>query len=248
MRPRDRALRSRALVSEGSVPISEWLSTFVPLGTYSDDAWSPVGAGVLIVDLPVVWLVTSKALVESLKGAPAAAFISHAEGATILDLSEGHAKSGLGWIEHEELDLVASLFPMSPAWNIKAFTQQQCVPIEQLTELMPVASLGCPYGAVPGERPQPFLLAGAIASLNAPLIHSTAPLLPKNVGGPLVQGAAGDTIRLAGVMTRTLFISDADPRIPPIRITEAVGMEAVWDLVRGDEARAQRKKVVETGA
>lgn len=224
-----------------AVPVSEWLKTFVPLGTYSEDAWAPAGAGVLIVDLPVVWLVTSKRMVHSLEG-PVAAFLEHGEGATILDLSEGHAKSGLEWIEHEELDLIVSLFPTSPAWKIKAFAQQQCVPSAELSQLLPVVSAGCPYGTIEVERPRPFMLEGSIANLDRPLIHTTAPLLPRNAGAPLFLPGP-EAFRLAGVLSRTLLVPEGDPRVPPIRLAEAIGMEPVWDLVRGERARAQRKAV-----
>ena len=41
------------------------------------------------------------------------------------------------------------------------------------------------------------------------------------------------------------FMFVSDPRVPPVRLSEAVGMEAVWELVRGEEALAQRKRAVE---
>lgn len=229
-----------------AVPVDEWLKTFVPLGTYTEDAWSPAGAGVLVVDLPVVWLVTSKRLVRSMSG-PVAAFLEHDEGATILDLSEGHAKSGMDWIEHEELDLIISLFPMSPAWKIKAFTQQQCVPSADLSQLQPLVSAGCPYGTIEVERPRPFMFEGSIANLSRPLIHTTAPLLPQNAGAPLFLPGV-EAFKLAGVLSRTLLVPEGDPRVPPVRLAEAVGMEPVWDLVRGEKARALRKVVVGTGS
>lgn len=231
---------------EGAIPVSEWSGAFVPLGTYSEEAWSPRGAGVLIVDLPVVWLVTSKSLVRDLGEEALAAFLSHGEGGTILDLSESHAKSGLGWIEHGEQDVIASVFPMNPAWGIKAFSQQQCAPVEELRPLLPVCSLGCPYGLLPVARPEPFLLTGSIGRLRDSLIYSTAPLLANNVGGPLVLASGlGGPVKLIGVLTASHLAPEADPRVPPVRVSEAVGMNAVWDLVRGEQALAQRKRVSE---
>lgn len=233
------------------IPVDEWLRTFVPLGTYSADAWSPAGAGVLVVDLPVVWLVTSKELVRGIQG-PVAAFLEHGPppgggepGATILDLSEGHQKSGMGWIEDPALDLAVSLFPLSPTWKVKAFAQQQCIPCAELPRLAPVVSAGCPYGTIGAERPRPFMFEGSVANTSGPLIHTTAPLLPQNAGAPLFLPGP-EAFRLAGVLTRTLLIPESDPRVPPVRLAEAIGMEPVWNLVRGEEARALRKRVVES--
>ena len=69
-----------------------------------------------------------------------------------------------------------------------------------------------------------------------------------NVGAPLILGSGlGGTIQLAGILTRTLLVPEADPRVPAVRLSEAVGMESVWSLVRGEEAQAQRKRAMETG-
>ena len=228
------------------VPISEWLSAFIPLGTYGEQAWTPVGAGVLIVDLPVVWLVTAKSIVHGAGATPLAAFLKAGEGSAILDLSESHTASGLSWLEHASLDLAATLFPINPAWEVKAFSQQQCAPAEELRPLLPVCSLGCPYGTIASPRPAPILLAGALAQVAAPHLHATAPLLPLNQGAPLILASGvGGAIQLAGILTRTLIVPEPDPRVPPVRLSEAVAMEAVWDLVRGEAALAQRKRAVE---
>lgn len=230
--------------SAAAVSVSELLSAFVPLGTYSEQAWSPSGAGVLIVDLPVVWLVTAKSLVAAAGEAPLAAFLAHGEGGTVLDLQESHAASGLGWILHPDLDLCATLFPLNPAWEVKAFSQQQCAPAGELHPLLPVSSLGCPYGMLPAGRPEPCVLSGSISLVKEPHLYSSAPLLPQNRGAPLILGSAlGGKIQLAGVLTRTLLVPERDGRIPPVRLSEAVGMEKVWELVRGPEALAQREKV-----
>lgn len=228
------------------VPVSEWLNAFVPLGSYGDESWSPAGAGVLIVDLPVVWLVTSKSLVQQAaeQQAPLAAFLSREEGGAILDLGESQAASGLGWIEHEDLDLAATLFPVNPAWKIKAFAQQQCAPAAELHALLPVCSLVCPYGLAPTERPQPFVLTGTISHVSGPLLYTSAPLLAQNRGAPLVLGSGlGGKIQLAGILTQSLLVPEPDPRVPPVRLSVAVGMEEVWSLVRGPAAVAQRAQV-----
>lgn len=228
------------------VQISEWLRAFVPLGTYGEQAWTPVGAGVLIVDLPVVWLVTSKSMVRAAGEAPLAAFLKAGAGSTILDLNESHAASGLSWLEHPALDLAVTLFPINPAWELKAFSQQQCAPAEELRPLLPVCSLGCPYGTLEAQAPEPLLFAGALAKVGAPLLHSTAPMLPLNAGAPLILASGvGGAIQLAGILTRTLLVPEPDPRVPPLRFSEAIAMEAVWDFVRDEAALAQRQLAVE---
>lgn len=237
-------------MSEGELPIREWLSAFVPLGTYSEQAWEPAGAGVLIVDLPVIWLVTAKSLIKSAGDAALAAFLPYGPGGTILDFRESHAESGLSWIEHPELDLCASLFPLSPAWDLKAFPQEHCAPSPDLSPLSAVCSIGCAYGLIPTERPEPFLFGGSLVGLQSPHVYSSAPLLALNVGAPLIQVSSltGGSPRLAGILTRTMATPCSDPRVSPVALSEAVGMEAVWELVRGEQALAQRKYVAEQEA
>jgi hypothetical protein len=236
------------VISPGqSLPVADILNAFVPLGTYGEEAWSPAGAGVLIVDRPMVWLITAKTLVESAGETPLAAFLAHGPGGTILDIRDSHQNSGLSWIWHRELDLCATLFPLSPAWGLKAFTQKQCAPREDLGPLVPVTSIGVPYGLLPAERPEPVLLSGSLATLQGSHLYSSAPLLAQNSGSPLLcMGSEGAL--LAGIQTRTLAAARSNPRVPPVVLSEAVCMDAVWDLVRGEQALAQRKHVAEMEA
>ena len=228
-----------------TVPVSEWLSAFVPLGRCGEESWSPAGAGVLIVDSPVIWIVTAKSLVRAAGDQPIAAFLCHGEGGSIVDLTESQSHHDLHWIEHTDLDIAASMFPVNPDWELKAFSQQQCVPAEELRPLLPVCSVGCPYESMPAARPEPFLLVGALAHLSGALLHSTAPLLAANVGGPLILASGtGGPVKLAGILTRALLAPQADSRLAPQQLSEAVCMEAVWELVRGEDALAQRKLAV----
>ena len=76
-------------------------------------------------------------------------------------------------------------------------------------------------------------------------IFSTAPLLPRNAGSPLVLASPyGGAVTLAGILIGNTILSEADPRMLPIRLSEAVCVDAAFELIRSPAANDQRQLVI----
>jgi hypothetical protein len=95
-----------------------------------------------------------------------------------------------------------------------------------------------------------MLLPGTLARGPGGRLITTAPLLPLNVGAPLVMQApaeAGGGLGLIGLLTRTLVVPEPPGSpAPPVRMAEAVPIEAAVALVRSDAGRAQRRLAIES--
>ncbi len=215
----------------------------VPLGHEVEEAWAPLGAGVLLFDAPHVWLATTRSVVAAAAGTSIVAWVSEADGGTTVDLTSGLEEAGLSWVEHDRMDLAISLFPMDPSWGLKAFAEARCIGADDLQPLLTVFSVCCPYGGVPFETPTPLTLSGAVSRIekDARTLYSTAPLLPLNAGAPLLAiPKTKGNVYLAGTLTNSALIPEPIPSIPPVRISVAITAEAIWELIRSDAAQAQR--------
>ena len=87
---------------------SELQQAYVPLGTFSDNTWQGLGAGVLLVDLPVAWLVTTRRVLEEAGDRPLAMRAASQSGqVTLVDLSRAQREVGIEWLKHPDLDLAS---------------------------------------------------------------------------------------------------------------------------------------------
>lgn len=232
-----------------AVSLKELLRAYVPLGIASEDgAWSPLGAGTLIYDAPVLWLATAKNVVQRAPSGALAAWVGQEGGGTVVELLVDASDGGLGWIEAAEDDLAISIFPVNPEWDLKAFGETRCLAPSNLALLMPVCSIGCPYGVegVQATGPNPIMLPGAVSGLVPPNeFYTTAPLLPANNGAPLIQldGGSGD-VALAGLLTRPAHVPEQSPEESSVRLSLGLAASTIWKLIRSAPAKAQRELVV----
>lgn len=222
----------------------DWLGAFVPLGVARDRSWLPLGAGVLLVDAPVVWLLTARSVLTAAGDQRLAAFVSEQRGGLVLDLTTGRRGSPLDWLIDEEHDLAACLVPVDPAWGTKAFSEARCAPTEQLQPGTPVQALSCVYG-VPGvsERTAPLLLTGVVARRDPARLVTTVPLPPHNAGAPLLLPLPvqlGGGVALLGLLTRGVAVPEVGAA-PPLRLSLAVPISAALSLVRSEPGKAQRR-------
>ena len=223
----------------------DWLNAFVPLGALDGQQWTSCGAGVLLLDNPLVWLFTTKTVVAATGSLPLAAWVPDDQDGTIVDLTTDRSPE-TGWLAHPTADLIACLFPVDPKWRVKAFVEARCFPTEDLQPLLPVASMGCAYGLTPlTSRPRPLVLSGNVASCVDGVVITTAPLLPRNSGAPLLvplPPQAGGGVALAGISTATLSVPESvQSTAPPVRLTSAVPISAALGLIRSNQGKAQRK-------
>lgn len=228
---------------------ADWLNAFLPLGFKQGDNWNPVGSGVLIVDRPLVWLVTASEALTSLGEQDLTTWVPSEKGAGLLNISDSQRRSGIGWIHHPA-GLSATLFPLDPSFQIKAFAETQCTKVRDLQPLQPTASMGCLYGAdiAPTPSPSPAVCDGVVSSVNQHSgdIYSTAPLLPRNVGAPLLLASPyGGAVTLAGILLGNAMITEADPRILPVRLSKSICVDAAMELIRSEAANAQRQRVTQ---
>ncbi|MCC7062857.1 MAG: hypothetical protein IT456_08650 [Planctomycetes bacterium] len=230
--------------SERTAPV-DWLRAFLPLGTLRGDSWRPLGAGVLLVDMPVVWLITAASVVDQFAQDPAMAWVPHRDGSGLLNLSRVHQQFGLAWIRHASLDLAATLLPVDANFDIRAFSAAQCTRLADLQPLQPVVTVGALYGGEFANSPAPApAVHDGIISRKDPQsqrLFTTAPLLPRNVGAPLLLASPyGGTVTLAGICLGNVLIGEVDPRTMPVRLGVAIGVDAALELIRSDAAAGQR--------
>lgn len=227
-------------------PIADLLRSFLPIGTLRKGAWAPTGAGVLVLDTPVVWLVTATAAIDALGDEPVHTWVPQQRGAAVFDLAAAQQRFGLRWIRHATQEIAATLLPLDPSFAIKAFGLQQSAWLRDVAALQPTVSLGCPYSqemANPGH-PAPAVFTGVVARVEpeAHRIYTTAPLLPRNAGAPLLLASPyGGPITLAGILTGTIQLGGTDPRDLPIRLAAAVPFDTVLELIQSPAANACRE-------
>jgi hypothetical protein len=236
----------------------DWRHAFVPLGVSRAEGWQPVGAGVLLVDSPIVWLVTARSVLEAAGGSPIVAWVGTSsaekgEGHAFADLTTGRT-GDLAWLRHPERDLAACVFPIGPTWRVKAFSEARTLLEPDLQPLLPACVVGTAWGlGAPGQRPVPLALDGTLAGIDpgARTIITTAPLLPRNAGGPLLvqlPAQAGGGVALAGIATHSVTVSEGvQSTLPPVRLTIAAPIALAFELIRSAPGKAARKAALASG-
>lgn len=232
----------------------EWRQAFVPLGTARGDVWTPLGAGVLLVDNPVVWLVTARAVLDAAGASPIVGWVETVDGGNALvDLSTGRT-ADLAWLRHPERDLAACVFPIGTTWRIKAFNEARTLQEADLQPLLTTCVVGSPYGiGAPGQRPTALALEGALAGVDlaARTIVTSAPLLPRNGGAPLLvplPPQAGGGVVLAGIATHSVAVPEAvQSTLAPVRLTIAAPIALAFELIRSAPGKAARKAAMAPG-
>ncbi|MCK5940782.1 MAG: hypothetical protein KAI24_02335 [Planctomycetes bacterium] len=226
---------------------SDWLRTFLPLGTTIGESWEPLGAGVLMMDASMVWLVTAREVAEASVRQQLTTWVPRADDVVLLDLSDSQTRSGLNWIHHPA-GLSASLFPLAKDFVIKAFAETQCTRVQGLQPLVPTASVGILYGPdVPAPRPPtPNVCEGIVSSADphSGRILSTAPMLPRNAGAPLLLASPyGGQVTLAGIQLGNILVNENDPRMLPLRFSSSTCVDAALELIRGEDAQEQLRRI-----
>lgn len=226
---------------------TEWLRSFVPLGWARGDAWTPLGGGVLVLDLPFVWLVTAAAVVQKAGERPLLAWLPGRPRPQLLDLTQSLQTLGIGWIQHAQEDLAATLLPLDPKFDVRAFGPSQCTRIAEVPFLQPVVTLGALYSPEIPSAGQPALamLDGLVARADeaSRRLYTTATLLPRNQGAPLLLASAhGGPATLAGILTGNVTLPEADPRELPTRLGCAIAIDAALELLTGAAANQLRQR------
>jgi len=225
---------------------TDWLNTCLPIGAADGDQWTPAGCGVLLVDGPLVWLVTARANIER-EGERLLTWVPGKDGPGLLDLSDSQARSGISWLHHQS-GVSATLFPVDQRFAIKAFNETQCTRLRHVQPLQPVATAGFLYGPdlPPPQSSPPALCDGIVSSVDKTTgwIHATAPTIPRNLGAPLLLASPyGGNVTLAGILIGDTLINDEDPRALPLRFSRAICIDAAIELIRSEAANEQRRKV-----
>jgi hypothetical protein len=234
-------------VSGGREQPHDWLRAFLPLGAMRGDTFLPHGAGVLIVDRPFVWLVTASAVLEALEGQRCCAFVPRQQGHGLLDLTTSHERLGLGWLRHASAGLAACLLPIEPSFDLRAFAVGQCARLADVLPMQPAVSVGCAYGLDTGDavRMAPLVFDGIVAGIEAKAqrILTTAPLVPRNLGAPLLLASPyGGPVQLAGILLGERQLAEPDPRALPLRLGVAVSADAAFELIHGPEGKNLRER------
>lgn len=233
-------------------PESDWQSAFLPIGVTVGNSWEPLGGGVLLLDSPLVWLVTAREVVANAGDQHITTWVPHQERPMLLDLTDSQHRSQVAWVHHPA-GISASLFPLDPAFTVRAFAESQCTRVRNIQPLQPAASIGRMYGpdAPQGPDAVPAVCDGSISSVDpqSGRIYSTAPLLPNNIGSPLLLASPyGGQVSLAGIQLRSVLLPENDPRMMPVRLSHALCVDAALELVRGEAAQEQRSRLAGPGA
>lgn len=234
-------------MSNAKKSTANWLNAFLPLGCADGSSWLPIGGAVLLLDTPMVWLVTARSVVETTGDRSISTWIRRTDDHLLLNLTDSQKQSGLDWIHHDA-GVSATLFPVDPSFALKAFAETQCARVRDLQPLLPAATLGGMYGndIAPTPYPVTAVCDGIISAVDqqSGLIHTTAPLMPRNVGGPLLLASPyGDTVSLAGILVGKANFVDNDPREVPVKLSQAICVDAALELIRGEAAQECRRRV-----
>lgn len=226
---------------------TEWMHAFMTLGSVQHDNWELRGAGVLLLDQPVVWLVTASEVIADFDGQDIVTWVKRKQDVSLLNISNSQRNSGVQWIHHPA-GISATMFPVDASFAIKAFSRMQCTKIRDLQPMQPAVSLGSLMAAgfqrSPGDLPA--VCDGMISTVdrNNHLIHATTPLLPRNAGAPLMLASPhGGPITIAAILLGNAVVPEVDPRVLPIRLSRAIAIDAALELIRSDAAIEQRQRL-----
>lgn len=231
----------------------EWLGAFVPLGKLENETWSPLGAGVLFVEAPILWLLTARSVLEAAGDAPISAWVRDSKQGTLLDLTTGRRGTPLDWIASEEDDVAVCIFPTDRSFKFKAFNESQCFPAHDLQALLPTATLCAPYGLAPLTGwTKPLVLTGSMASVDreSGQLVTTSPLLPRNTGAPLLvtlPSQSGGGVHLAGILSHTVTVPEPyQSTASAVRLAVGQPVLAALALIRGEQGRKQREAALQS--
>lgn len=231
---------------------SEWMQAFLPLGSVKGDAWESRAAGFLLVDQPTVWLITATEGLESFEGDDVVTFVRRKQQApSLLNLSNTQRQANTEWLHHP-CGISATLFPLDASFLIKAFSNTQCTKLRDLGPMQPAFSIGTIFGPGIQRAPHdlPAVHEGIISTVDreSGLIHATAPLLPRNIGAPLLLASPhSGLVTVAGILLGTTVVPEPDPRLLPVRFSNAITIEAAQELLRSEAAATQRQRVERAG-
>ncbi|MEZ6187615.1 MAG: hypothetical protein R3F62_21725 [Planctomycetota bacterium] len=226
-----------------SVPLSsDWSRACVPFGPATDNRWSPLGTGILLVQRPVVWLVTLDALVP--EGAALSAWVSPENDGTLFDLGDLHRHTGLSWIRGG--GYAAALCPVKPEWKTKALNAEQSVLDPRLAVPMtPTCTVQYHYtgqGVFGGGPAAPHVISGVVTRNSVERLFCSLPLFARNAGAPVfavVNSAQGGEPEV-----RLLGLAEQAAERAPLPLSSVLPIAAAFELLQSDEAQAQVSRVV----
>lgn len=242
-----------------SSPLEELAQTTLCLGIQEGDQWAPAGCGFVVSDQKMLWLITSRTVVERAGEKPLTAWVSRSGDGVLLGLGTILQNAGLEWIFAGQGDVAACVFPMREGWDVRALPLAQSVPPNSLGPMMEVHTISFPYG-VDGFDPRnslPLVLPGGLAGVDAERarVYHTAPSLPLSEGAPLLLSTGSDQQRqllLAGVMNGPVLPSSP---VPPSKIPATVAglsmatpIAAAVVLLSSAAAREQSEKALARAA
>ncbi|MCB9877494.1 MAG: hypothetical protein H6835_07835 [Planctomycetes bacterium] len=225
---------------------SEWRNAFLPIGVRIGERWEPRGGGVLLLERPFVWLVTARAVVTGCADASPSVWVPRSTGHGLLDLGQTMRDFGLEWVHHPA-GLSATILPLNPSFSVKAFGEGQCARVRDLQPLQPTATIGALYGTELAAEQAALIAAcdGIVSSVNprSGEILSTAPLLSRNAGAPLLLTSPhSGQVALCGIVLGNLLAAETDPRAMPVRFSRAICVDAALELLRSEAAKAQQQR------
>lgn len=243
----------------------DWLNAFVPIGLLrSPTEWGPIGAGVLLHDPPVIWLVTAAHVVRAAHGGELAPLVTRGQGGlTVVKLGDIQREHGYQWHFDDKRDIAATLMPLSSDWRVKAIDERLCIKTADLLPSMQCYTVGCPYG-VRGFDPQrstPLVLDGVIAGVDpsSGTLYTSVPTFPGNSGGPIIVRrepfshgggvvVGQPVVLLAGIILQARLVSSENPaasaQLPPLHLGIGISVEAALGLIKSAGVQDERNKVL----
>jgi hypothetical protein len=232
----------------------DWLSAILPLGRLDDERWTPIGACVLVTEGSLVWLLTAGSVLDHASGVHIGVLVGDGAQSSLFDLTAAQEGHGLSWLRHERLDLAATLFPVDPAWGVKAFSASTCLPARDACPLLTAATVVFPYEIVgPESRPPALVLDGVISGVSPDVLFSNAPVAPNCAGGPLLVVTAppslGGAVLLGGIVTGETTLREKSGMVPAaltapsVRLSQAHPIDSALELIRSAAAQEQGKRV-----
>ncbi|NOY90816.1 MAG: trypsin-like peptidase domain-containing protein [Deltaproteobacteria bacterium] len=232
----------------------EWLAACVPIAKAEAGVFSPTGAGVLVHDAPVVWLVTAGHVVASRSETPYALIPKLDGGVAAVEL--GTEPHGVEWVRDTAHDIAARLVPLPEGHSVKAVSFELFANDDDLVASMPCYCVGCPYGLT-GFDPNtvaPMVLDGTVSGIarNTRSVVISTPTFPGNSGGPLLvvrlpfNPMGAPTVLLGGIMREAATVAPATGG-PELRLGLATSAAAVRELLHGEHALRQKRWAERSG-